>query len=327
METVEAPNVAVIDVGSNSIKVLVATRLKGNLTPLFAATRETRIGAGISQSNPHLSEESMHAAVESIKDLLSAIELFHIQTMQIVATSAVRDAQNKERFRQLVQEHTGYELQILSGEEEALGIAAGVSTDPGLDHLPDFSAFDLGGGSMECIRIQTASSGEKTIERAISLPLGAVRLTELYVEDSSLPLTTHSIEAIQKKVREALAESNFAQPTSAVVGTSGAFTISRSILAHRLSCLPYQLPSMLELSFLRALFRELSQMTLAERQEIPKLPPSRADIFPVALLTVITTAELIGAERIYHSSRNLRFGLASRLLAPNSSVGGIFTGG
>lgn len=313
MQIIEPPAVAVIDVGSNSIKVLVANAVNGSPVPVFAATRETRIGAGISKDNPYLSEESMAAALQSIRELLEAIEPFQLQHLKIVATSAVRDALNRDIFRQLIEDAVGVPLEILSGEEEAMGIAAGVSTDPGLMHLKDFNSFDLGGGSMECIRVTTAPSGSKEVQKAISLPLGAVRLTELFVEESSLPLTSSAMGAIQNKVRLTLQEYDFTQPAEGLVGTSGAFTISRSILAHRLSCLPFQLPHALQLTFLRSLFREMSQMTLAERQQIPKLPPSRADIFPVALLTVITAAELLEADEIYHSSRNLRFGLAARL--------------
>lgn len=321
MQVIEPPSIAVIDIGSNSIKILVANAVNGLPVPIFAATRETRIGAGISKDNPYLSEEAMEAALQSIRELLEAIEPFNLRELKIVATSAVRDAHNGEVFRKLIEDQTGSRLNILSGEEEAMGIAAGVSTDPGLMHLQNFNAIDLGGGSMECIRVDTFPSGERGVVQAISLPLGAVRLTELYVEDSSLPLTAHSIEAIQNKVRQTLQESDFTKPAEGLVGTSGAFTISRSILAHRLSCLPFQLGSALQLPFLQSLFREMSQMSLVERQQIPKLPPSRADIFPVALLTVITVAELLQANEIYHSSRNLRFGLAAQLFREMSMDG------
>jgi exopolyphosphatase/guanosine-5'-triphosphate,3'-diphosphate pyrophosphatase len=309
-------NIAVLDVGSNSIKVLVVANHPKGMRPIFTATRETRIGTGIGQHPALLNETAMELAIQSIQELLDAVIPFDPQKIRLVATSAVREAENREIFKQKVADRTGYTLEILAGEEEALGIAKGVITDPILADLPSFKAFDLGGGSLECILVEKEADAHKIV-RAQSLPLGAVRLTEAFVEDSHQPLKPEAIAAIRENVEATLREAGFEGPIPAMVGTSGAFGITRGILAHRLSCLPYQLPPRLEVPFLKALFRELSNMTLEERHNVPRLPPSRADIFPTALLTVITIADLLGVQEVYHSSRNLRFGLAAQLMETN----------
>lgn len=303
-------SVAVIDLGSNSIKALVASVEPESIRPLFSATRETRVGAGMAKSPALLSLEAMEHATESVASLLEEIKTFNPAKILIAATSAVREAQNGSELARMVEARTGHPLVILSGEDEALGIAEGVITDPLVSRLPCFSAFDLGGGSLECIRIE----GGRLV-KALSVPLGAVRLTERWVPDSKEPLTSESLHAIQADVEATLRASGFPLTPGPMVGTSGAFTISRSILAYRLGRPFGDVVPVLQIPYLKALFHEISSVPAAQRLKVPKLPPSRVDIFPTALATVLAIADLLGAEEVFHSQRNLRFGLAEQLAA------------
>ncbi len=303
------PLVAVIDLGSNSIKALLATKGATGVRALFSSTRETRIGVGLTDTGFSLSSEAMLAAIKSVQELLIELEAFKPDKTLIVATSAVREALNRQEFSQLLLEQTGHPLKILRGEEEALGIAHGVATDPLLANSPMFSAFDLGGGSLECIHVEGGR-----VMTAISLPLGAVRLTERWVKNKDQAMTEEAKLGIEKEVNAVLDESSFPWVPCPMVGTSGAFTISRAILAYRLGRSFGELEAQLGLPFLRALFEETAHMPIEERLKIPKLPPSRVDVFPTALLVVLTVAKKLKAEYVQHSQRNLRFGLASSLL-------------
>ncbi|MEO7414095.1 MAG: phosphatase, partial [Opitutaceae bacterium] len=176
--------VAVIDIGSNSIKVLVAARAAdGSIQSLNYRTIDARISAGLSQAEPRLSEDGIVRGIEAIKSLLADAASFFPQKIILVATSAVRDAQNGGEFRERVRTATGHDIRILSGDEEANLIGRGLTCDPALSTLQDFYVFDLGGGSLECLAFK-----ERRIVQAVSLQLGCVRLTEKFIRDPALPL-------------------------------------------------------------------------------------------------------------------------------------------
>src|SRR4051812_2844394 len=113
-----SPSVAVIDIGSNSIKVLVATRsASGGITPLATRTIDARISAGISKADPRLTEEGMARGLDAIGTLLHDAAAFSPARTVLVATSAVRDAKNGVEFRLRVLAATALDVRILSGEE------------------------------------------------------------------------------------------------------------------------------------------------------------------------------------------------------------------
>ena len=230
----------------------------------------------------------------------------------IVATSAVRDASNGLEFRDRVKAATGHEVRILTGDEEANMIGRGLATDPALADLSDFYVFDLGGGSLECLAFRG-----RRIERAASLPLGCVRLTERFVPDRAAPLGKPEAEAIAGHVREVLANSRFPLPVpggTAVVGTGGSLTTVRAMSAAFRGVHLEVVSPMIEVSLLRKVMGIVGPLDLADRKKINGLQPERADVFPAALATLLALADLGGFKEFRHSVRNLRWGLADELL-------------
>src|SRR6185369_16463559 len=124
----------------------------------------------------------MTRGIEAIRALLGDATEFSREKIVLVATSAVRDAQNGADFRARVRAATGHEIRILSGDEEANLIGRGLTSDPALRDLRDFYVFDLGGGSLECLAFR-----DRRVEQAVSLQLGCVRLTEKFVADPAQP--------------------------------------------------------------------------------------------------------------------------------------------
>jgi len=305
--------VAVIDVGSNSIKVLVARRgADGGLETLRARTLDARIGAGISRENPRLSESGIDAALTAIQLLVAESGASGVANPVIVATSAVRDAANREDFRQRVQTATGVTLRILSGDEEAALIGRGLLCDPGLGGLRDFILCDLGGGSLECV----AFAG-RVIRRKVSLPLGCVRLTERFVPDPAVPVPPSARAAIEAHTRASLAASGFdftSARAGALIGTGGTVSTARAILAHRAGHDFDSSSPVITLGRLRELRAETAGLPIAERRALPGLPAARADVFPAALATVVALLEHAGAGAVRHSLCNLRHGLAAEAL-------------
>lgn len=305
--------VAVIDIGSNSIKILIARRgATGAIEPLQMRTIDARISAGISRAHPRLSDEGMARGLAAIQALLADAAGFQPTHTTLVATSAVRDAQNGREFRAQVHAATGHEIRILSGDEEANLIGRGLTSDPALAGVRDFYVFDLGGGSLECLAFR-----ERRIEQAISLQLGCVRLTEKFVVDPTAPFTDLARLAVEGHTRGTLASAGFrfSLPTSAVaVGTGGTVTTVRAIYGMRLGKPVEQTEPTVTLAQLKELLAALGAMPLPARQQIPGLPAARADVFPTALATLIAVAEAGGFASFRNSFYNLRYGLAAELL-------------
>jgi len=305
--------VAVIDIGSNSIKCLVAARAAdGSLGALAQKTIDARISAGISEAAPHLAEASTIRGLAAIDELLSFAAPFSPAQTILVATSAVRDAENGTEFIDRVRAATGQTIRLLSGDEEANLIGRGLICDPALSGLRDFYVFDLGGGSLECLAFRN-----RRIEQAASLQLGCVRLAEKFDADREQPVVSKTLATISRHVKSTLAKAAFAfslPPGSIAVGTGGTITTVRAIFAARAGQ-PLELTdTLVAISQLRTLLPELAALRLADRKLVAGLPSARADVFPTALATLIAVAEAGGFDSFRHSLYNLRFGLAAEAL-------------
>jgi exopolyphosphatase/guanosine-5'-triphosphate,3'-diphosphate pyrophosphatase len=305
--------VAIIDIGSNSIKVLVAVRsAQGTVESLYSETIDARISAGISRARPRLSIEGQDRGVAAVSKLLAATKPYAPNAVALVATSAVRDAENGSEFRDRVRATTGHDIRILTGQEEANLIGRGLTCDPALRSLTDFYVFDLGGGSLECLSFR-----QRKIAQAISLPLGCVRLTEKFIPDPTGSLASSRIEDISRFITDAMGQAGFSFDLSAgavAVATGGTIATARAILSHQENQSFAETPSLIPLDAFRRLLSELAVVPLEERKLIAGLPPGRADVFPAALATLIAVAELGRFSAYQHSLYNLRFGLADELL-------------
>lgn len=307
----KSDRVAILDIGSNSIKLLVAERgLNGSIEVIEEGIEETRISAGLSRTVPRLQDAGMDAAIESIEKLRQCALRADADRLSVTATSAVRDATNSQEFARRLHKATGLELRILTGLEEAERIAAGVRTDPELSDLGNFYLFDLGGGSLETLAIQGDS-----ILCLDSLPLGCVRLTEQFVTDPEAAFPDSERRAIEDQVEQVLDQSSFTFGLPPADGTELVFTGGTASVALFLGDPDADEPSgPLSQAGLEHHLGILSALPIADRSLYPGLPAARADVFPAALTTLLTLMRLGGFTTARHSFRNLRYGLATRLL-------------
>jgi exopolyphosphatase/guanosine-5'-triphosphate,3'-diphosphate pyrophosphatase len=307
------PCVAIIDIGSNSIKVLVAKHgASGQIEALLTKTLDARISAGISKTKPELGEDGIRRGVAAIQELLTDAAAFSPAKIVLVATSAVRDAANGAVFCERVRAATGHEIRILSGDEEANLIGRGLTCDPALGELEDFYVFDLGGGSLECL----AFRGRKVIQAA-SLQLGCVRLTERFIKAPAAPLQQSEVTALAVHVRDELKRSGFRFAITAppAVFTGGTMSTIRAIKGARHGLTLEDTPALVGLDTMSQLLDELAPLNLDERKAVPGMPAPRADVFPAALVTMIAVADYAHIDRFHHSLYNLRWGLAAETLA------------
>jgi exopolyphosphatase/guanosine-5'-triphosphate,3'-diphosphate pyrophosphatase len=305
--------VAVIDVGSNSIKLLVARERAedGPIESVYKKTFETRIGKGISKKNPELTREAIDAGCQSISELVRNARNYDPAAIKIVATSAVRDASNSMEFVERVNDITGIRLDILSGVQEATYIGKGLRHDPQISALDNLVHMDIGGGSLELIRFS-----QNTIQQACSLQLGAVRLTEKLVPNRTLAIAPETESTIRAHVTETVKNSGFSfEPTTdPMIVTGGAFSVVRSIMAAKTGMEVENPTSVIRAKDISELKSTLCSLPLDKRKTIPGLSKARADVMPVALITIDTVLGLSGRESVTHSSCNLRFGVAAELL-------------
>lgn len=163
-------HVGVIDIGSNSIRLVVYDRLERGFLPLFNEKALCGLGKGLNETNL-LSEEGVTAAFDSLARFAAVARGMNVETLHVLATAAVRDAGNGAVFVAEVEHRLGFDIRVLSGAEEARLSALGV-----LCAMPqaDGVAGDLGGGSMELVDLRVGSIGQQT-----TLPLGPLRLAVL----------------------------------------------------------------------------------------------------------------------------------------------------
>lgn len=312
-----SPAVAVIDIGSNTIKVLVARRAHdGSLLTEHFRSLDARISTGISRARPELGREGMDRGLAAIRELLAGVSPFQPAKVLLVATSAVRDATNGAGFRAEVKAATGHEIRLLTGDEEAQYIGSGLTCDPDLRDLQDFYVFDLGGGSLECL----AYRGRR-VQQAQSLQLGCVRLTERLFGDATAALPADAAARVAAECDQTMDAVGFRfdlPAGAAAVGTGGTLTVARAIAAQRTGASGLG-TSILPVTELEQQFSTLSRQSVAERRTCPGLPAARADVYPTALATYLAIARRGGFTAFRHSLYNLRYGLARELLGPTQS--------
>jgi exopolyphosphatase/guanosine-5'-triphosphate,3'-diphosphate pyrophosphatase len=305
---------AVVDVGSNSIKLLLAERGPGGRpVEVCSETLEVRISKGIGSDRPRLSPEGILRGVAAVARLVSRARGLGADRLAVVATSAVRDASNAAEFLERVRAACGEGPRVLTGAEEAGLIGRGLTSDPSLAALRDFHVYDLGGGSLECLAFR-----ERAVENEVSLPLGCVRLTERFVPPGAGPIPAAALSGIAAHVKDVLRGSGFPFPVPArvtVVGTGGTLTTVRAMAAAGRGVSLEQTDPLVPVARLREILGAVAALGLDARRATEGLSPERADVFPAALATLVALAEVGAIQAFHHSVRNLRWGVAEELLS------------
>src|SRR5580700_6499734 len=169
------PTFAAVDIGSNSVRLKIARLQAGRVRALHEDREVTRLGEGVFSSG-FLNPESMAETVKVLRRFHRATQQIVTDSVRVVATSALRDARNSQAFLEWVKSATGWRVEIISGVEEARLIHLGLVSGSRLNSAPTL-LIDLGGGSCE---LTVSAKGQ--IRDTVSLPLGAVRLTDEFLK-------------------------------------------------------------------------------------------------------------------------------------------------
>ncbi|KQR02227.1 exopolyphosphatase [Arthrobacter sp. Leaf141] len=270
--------VAAIDCGTNSIRLLIADidRTNGTttLTDVVREMRVVRLGEGVDATG-ELSQAALDRTFAATADYARLIAGHGPAAVRFVATSASRDASNRDVFVAGIRDLLGVEPEVISGDEEAaLSFAGASSVLPVLDGQ-EVLVVDLGGGSTEFV-LGTAAG----VTAAESVDIGCVRLTERHLRAD--PPTAGQIAAAQADVDNAIALAGRDVPlerATAVVGVAGSVT---TITAHALRLDEYSPDAIhgaeLPLATVRSAAGDLLQLTRAERAALPYMHPGRVDV-------------------------------------------------
>jgi exopolyphosphatase/guanosine-5'-triphosphate,3'-diphosphate pyrophosphatase len=280
---------AVIDIGTNTVKLLVADVTRGQVVPVSAKDRTTRLGEGVSEGG-RLLPAAIARTIQAVNEFQSEALALGATEITVLTTSASRDAANRDEFFEGVRRVCGLEVKLISGEREAELVFRGVSSDPRWSVEP-MLIVDVGGGSAEFIQ---GREGKRELFQ--SLPLGALRLTEKFGEGKFAELC----KDLRTTLRPALAR--YGIRGRRMIGTGGTITtlarIERGTVDH----------ATISRERLEALVQRLEAMPLAERKKVPGLPSERADIIVAGGAVFLVAMEVLDAGEITVSVRNLRYG-------------------
>jgi exopolyphosphatase/guanosine-5'-triphosphate,3'-diphosphate pyrophosphatase len=297
--------VAIIDLGSNSWRLVVFTYSPGAWWKRTDELYETvRIGAGLGASG-RLGDEAITRGLET----LAVFERFcranglGPDDVHAVATSAIRDAGNREEFLSAAREATGLKIEVFSAEDEARhGYVAAVNTTT----LTDGVVLDIGGGSMQLIQVEDRRPGALA-----SFQLGAVRLTEQFLADGE-PAKKKDLERVRAHVRTALGGVAWlSRSGERIVGIGGAVR-NLAAAAQRTGDGQFDLGVqgfVITAERLGELVQMLASMHASERGNVPGIKPGRGDIILASALALQTVVELGGFDGIECTEAGLRDGI------------------
>lgn len=300
-----------IDIGTLTCRLLIGrVSAEGKLAEVHSDRRILRLGEGVDRDRL-LRPAAMARVIETLRDWRKVINAHHVDAHTAVATSAVRDARNREEFLGRVKQEVGYEIEIITGEEEARrtllgirsGLPAGVTTILGLD---------IGGGSTEFILDRP---GEKPMVRSIDI--GVVRLTERLLTDD--PPNTDQVRRARELI---LKETEEVRPAlgnlegATFVGTAGSITTLAAMAQKLKTYEPQRIHNYrLSLDTIRGIEQEILVRTKAQRREMPGLEAGREEVIVAGTLILRTVMETLGFWEGLVSDVGLREGIVLDLAA------------
>jgi exopolyphosphatase / guanosine-5'-triphosphate,3'-diphosphate pyrophosphatase len=308
------PRYAAIDIGSNSVRMLaaeVSMTLGESIVPLASDRQVTRLGESVFRSG-RFDEASIGLVCDTLRRMAETYRRFDVSGVRAVATAATRDASNRADFLARVSDALGTDVEVISGQEEARLIHLGVQS-----RWPAQKGrvliVDVGGGSAEIMLSQ-----DGRLQSAWSKPLGAVRLTEVFLgkTDPPAPEDLHHLEQfIDEKIHPALAaigrgafDRMIATSATAAAVVCGVNRIPRARReeADRLRATRTQV---------RKFFETVATKGLVERKRVTGIGPRRAEIIVAGSAVFLRVMELFQHSSMYYSAAGVREGIVADLAA------------
>ncbi|MFF5548553.1 Ppx/GppA phosphatase family protein [Streptomyces olivaceoviridis] len=305
--------VAAIDCGTNSIRLLVADAdpATGELTDLDRRMTIVRLGQGVDRTG-RLAPEALERTFAACREYADVIKEHGAERLRFVATSASRDAENREDFVRGVLDILGVEPEVITGDQEAEFSFTGATKElTGRSDLTrPYLVVDIGGGSTEFV------VGGDHVRAARSVDVGCVRMTERHLVhggEVSDPPTEEEIAAMRADIEAALDLAEQSVPlreAHTLVGLAGSVTtvsaIAQELPAYDSARIHH---SRVSRDRVREITERLLRSTHAERAAIPSLHPGRVDVIGAGALVLLAIMERIGAEEVVVSEHDILDGI------------------
>jgi exopolyphosphatase / guanosine-5'-triphosphate,3'-diphosphate pyrophosphatase len=304
-----AMNVAVVDIGSNSTRLLIAEMTGDAITELVRHSNVTRLGQGVDSAG-HLADDAMQRVYDVLDGYREEITGHHCESAVAVLTSAVRDSANGEQFAANIRDRYGIEPHILSGDEEAQLTYLGATSDRDPEDRTPTLVLDIGGGSTEMV---IGEGGD--VRFHVSTQAGVVRQTERHLATD--PPTAAEAQALIEDVDTILSDA-VPEPTRADIrhGIAVAGTAT-SLAAIAQSLDPYDPDKVEGYRVTREecdqILARLSAMTLSERRKVAGLHPDRAPTIVAGVLIFREVLKLFDLAEIEVSEHDILRGAARKL--------------
>ncbi len=298
--------VASIDIGTNTILLLIARVERGKIKPLLEREMIVRLGEGL-QKNGVLSEEAIQRALCTLTQYLTLCQRKGVREIFAFGTHPLREAKNSNTFLKRVQKDLDLSIEVISEEEEARVSFLAVAKDlKEIDH--SLYVVDVGGGSTEFI---LGKAGQ--VRQWVSLPIGSVRLTEKFLHSD--PIKEEEWNEMEKKIEKSLTKIPLPKNLFTMVAVGGTATTLGSVELRLRKFVPKKIHHF-ELKK-EALERQLwlyRSKTILQRRKIPGLPPARADVIPAGSAILYKAMEYIGNHSIMINCHGIRYGLLYKRL-------------
>jgi len=302
------PTFAAVDIGSNSVRLKISRLTKHRLTEIHEDREVTRLGDSVYRSG-FLSPEAISDTVKVLRRFHRAVQNVGVDAVRVVATSALRDARNSQAFMEWVRSVTGWKVEIISGLEEARLIHLGLISSLRVNVSP-LLMVDLGGGSCEL-----TISGEGHIRSTISLPLGAVRLTNEFLHhDPPRKAELRQMRGfIAREIGRTADRIRRARP-KVVIATSGTAE-SLAAVCHGLYKTKGARAATVSKTQMRRIAKLLARLPLEERRSLSGVGPRRAEIVVAGAAVYSELLERCQLTGFRASPLGLRDGLLAQMAA------------
>jgi exopolyphosphatase/guanosine-5'-triphosphate,3'-diphosphate pyrophosphatase len=316
------PTLAAIDVGSNSCRLKIAKIVAHRLKTVHEDREVTRLGSSVFDSGL-VSPDAMAATLRALKRFQRAVQSHGVDQLRLVATAAMRDARNAPAFQAWVKAETGWNMEIISGLEEGRLIHRGImQSEHGVGGR--VLLVDLGGGSCEI-----TLSEHKRIRETVSMPLGAVRLTEEFLQEDPPPsdgikrmrqLIARELRRAHRKIDAirvplVIATSGTAAALSEAVAAAGKGAKRAQRTARRRTGISKDMAGMAPTGTVRKLAARLARLTLPDREAVPGIGPRRAEIIVAGAQVFAELLESFDLKGFRYSPLGLRDGILAQMLA------------
>jgi exopolyphosphatase/guanosine-5'-triphosphate,3'-diphosphate pyrophosphatase len=302
---------AAIDLGTNTVRLLVVEASGVEWRGLHAEQRVTRLGEGQAGTGI-LQPAAMRRTAEAVAAFCRRAEELGVLDVRIVGTSAVREAQNGAEFLATVRSSSGRQVRVISGEEEARLTLLGVTQG-----LPDLKGelllFDIGGGSSEFVLSRAGRAPE-----VVSVKLGVVELAERFVGQGPVDRARYDsmVAEVGARLAAGLTDPILRHAAPALVGSAGTVTTLAALDLGLESYDPARVHGhRLTRASVSRLVARLAALSLAERAALPCLEPGRADLIVPGGVICLEVLARLGFDALVVSDRGLREGILYEILA------------